>query len=221
MNRSRMIATCTACVLGIFLGGCWSRHPLSVRLDRYVDPVQLQELPRFDGSVILLADIEFWTDTQRVSRIPAARRSNTFILGPGAAEMAQAMLSQMFEDVTLVRNLDQVEDPKRFDYVIRLVHQTFNAKVFILPLISRQRYVVAFSAELSQRDGTRLAEVDAKGSEWFWTTTSGDRSPFEGETRDDRFLAKAQWTLNVAVQESLFRLMEELAELPILADHRR
>jgi hypothetical protein len=220
VNRSRMIAACTACVLGVILGGCWGQRPLSVRLDRFVDPVQLRKLPRFDGSMIILADVEFWTDTQRISGIPAARRGNTLILGPGAAEMTRIMLASMFDEVILVRSLDRVEQPKRFDYVIRLVHQSFKANVLILPLVSRQRYVVEFSAEISLLDGTRLAEIEAKGKEGFWTTTSGDRSPFEGDTRDDRFRAAAQPALNAAVQESLFRLVDELADLPFLDGDR-
>jgi hypothetical protein len=209
--NSHKILVCAACLLGISLAGCTTRGPASVRFPRYVNQAELEQLPKLTGSIVLLADADFWTDKQGVSRIPIARRGKSMIIGPGATEMADKMLTQMFDDVVEVRALSQVMEPERYEFVIRLVHGPFDGGTFILPLVSRQRYRVEIGAEVSRRDGTFIDRVDAEGSESFWLVSLGEASPFEG---DERLLKKASTTLNAALQETLFELMDELAELP-------
>jgi hypothetical protein len=186
-----------------------------VRFTRQVDKAELEKLPRLSGSVVLLVDAAFWTDREKVRRIPVARREKTFIIGPGAAEMADKMLSRIFDEVVQVRHLDRVEDPERFDFVIRLVHESFDDRTLFLPLFSRQRYLVDLAAEVSRLDGSFVGKIDARGSESFWLMHLAAANPFED---DERLLAKASKTLNAAVQESLFRLMDELGSLSVFSD---
>jgi hypothetical protein len=215
VNRPRTIAVCAACVLVVLIGGCARKGPVSVRFTRQVDGPELDQLPRLGGSVVLLVDPAFWTDREKVSRIPIARREKTFIIGPGAAEMADKMLSRMFDEVIDVRSLDRVEDPQRFDFVIRLVHESFDDRTLFLPLFSHQRYLVDLAAEVSRLDGTSLGKVNAQGAESFWLMNLAAANPLEG---DERLLDKASVTLNAAVQESLFGLMAELASLSVFSD---
>ena len=218
MNRSRTITACAACVLGILLGGCATKAPLAVRFNRQVDEAELTKLPRLGGSVVLLVDAAFWTGQEQRSRIPVARRAKSFIIGPGAAEMADRMLSRMFDEVIDVRSLDEVEDPQRFDLVIRLVHDSFDDQNLFFLLFSRQRYRIGLRAEVSRFNGSVVGRVHALGSESFWIMGLIEANPLEG---DSRLLRKAGKTLNLAVQESLFALMEELASLPTFSDGGR
>ena len=215
MNRSRTIVVFAACVLVVLLGGCATKGPLSVRFTRQVDEAELEQLSRQGGSVVLLVDAEFWTDREKIRRIPVARRKKTLLIGPGAAEMAAKMLSRMFDEVISVRNLDRVEDPERFDFVIRLVHESFDDLTLFLPLFSRHRYRVDLGAEVSRLDGSFVGKVAARGSESFWLMNLAAANPLEG---DERLLDKASKTLNAAVQESLFGMMDELGSLSIFSD---
>ncbi len=129
--------------------------------------------------------------------------------------MAGKMLSRMFDEVIDVRSLDQVENPERFDFVIQLVHESFDDRTFFLPLFSRHRYRVDLGAEISRLDGSSVGKVAARGSESFWLMNLAAANPLED---DERLLAKASKTLNAAVQESLFRLMGELGSLSIFSD---
>jgi hypothetical protein len=192
------------------LAGCSRKGPVAVRFTRQVDEAKLEALPKRSGSTILVVGGEFWTDRERVSRIPIARREKTFIIGPGAAEMAEKMLRRIFEDVERVRRLDQVEDPERFDFVIRLVQNSFDDRTLFLPFFSNQRYRVDLGAELSRPNGSRVGGVTARGSESFWLMNLAAANPFEG---DERLLDRAGMTLNAAVQESLFGLMDKLERL--------
>ena len=210
MNRSRRIAVLLACLLVVLVAGCSRKGPLSVRFTRQVDESGLQELPRLDGGVVLIVDADFWSDRQKISRIPVARREKTFIIGPGAAEMAERMLEVMFEEVVDACCLDQVPELERFDLVIRLVQESFDDRMLLLPFFSRQRYVVDLAAEVSRVDGGSLGKVEARGYESFWIMNLAAANPYQS---DARLLGKASTTLNAAVQESLFGLMDELASL--------
>lgn len=154
-------------------------------------------------------DREFWTDRQRVSRIPIARREKTFIIGPGAAEMTARMLQQMFDEVETARILERVEDRERFDYVIRLVHDSFDSRTLFLPLLTKRRYEVGVGAEVSSGDGSRVGRVGGTGADSFWLVGLSPENRLEG---DERIRAKASVTLNAAVQDALFELMEALDE---------
>ena len=134
----------------------------------------------------------------------------TFILGPGAAEMAGKLLARMFDEVVTVRRLELVEDPTKYDFVIRLVHGPFDDRTLLLPLFSNQRYRVDIGAEVYLLDESFLGKVNARGSESFWMMNLLAADLFKG---DSRLLEKASVTLNGAVQESLFELMEELEPL--------
>ena len=192
------------------LAGCSRKGPVAVRFTRQVDEAKLEALPKRSGSTILVVGGDFWSDRKRVSRIPIARREKTFIIGPGAAEMAEKMLRRMFEDVERVRRLDRVEEPERFDFVIRLVQNSFDDRTLFLPLFSNQRYRVDLGAEVSRPDGSLVGGVAARGSESFWMMNLAAANPFES---DERLLDRAGMTLNAAVQESLFELMDELERL--------
>jgi hypothetical protein len=217
VNRWPAIVACLACAL-ILSGGCARKGPVSVRFGRQVDQAQLERLPRLGGSVVLLADAAFWTDQEKAGRIPVARGEKTFIIGPSAAEMANKMLSRMFDQVEQVRTLDAIEGPERFDFVISLTHEAFDDQTLLLPLYSRQRYRLDLGAEVYRLDETFVAKVEARGSESFWLMNLVAASPFEG---NQRLLGKAAQTLNAAVQESLFGLMDELAGLPIFSHAER
>ena len=129
--------------------------------------------------------------------------------------MAGTMLSHMFDDVISVRNLDRVEDPERFDFVIRLVHESFDDQNLFFPFFSRQRYRVGLGAEVSRPNGSLVGSVDGRGSESFWLMSLGEMSPIDA---DERLLDKASKTLNAAVQESLLGLLDELASLSVFDD---
>ncbi|GAG44382.1 unnamed protein product, partial [marine sediment metagenome] len=201
--------------------GCSTQGPLAVRFGREIDEQMLAELPRRSGSVLLLADAAFWTDKQRVSRIPIARREKTFIIGPGAAAMAGSMLSRIFDEVVPARHLDRVENLERFDFVIRLVQESFDSRALFLPLLANHRFRVGLGAEVFRPDAgspgklDELGKVDAVGSESFWLLSIAPTNPLE---TDDRVLKKGARALNAAIQESLFALMDKLLELPELSD---
>jgi len=181
-----------------------------VRFIRHVDKAGLDQLTKRGGDVVLLADAEFWTD-RRISReIPIARREKTFIIGPGAAQMAGDMLARMFDEVVTVRRLELVPDLEYFDYVIRLVLDDFNDRTLSFPIFSNQRYLVELAAEVSRPDGSLVGRVDARGAESFWFRNLAAANP---NRSDAPLLEKASRTLNAAVQESLFELMDEVEEL--------
>lgn len=214
-SRAGLCAVGVACVLLALLSGCSRKGPVSVRFTRQVDEAGLSRLPSLDGSVLLIVDGAFWSDREKSRRIPIARREKTFIIGPGAAEMAERMLDRMFEVVVEECCLGQVPELERFDFVIRLVHESFDDRTLLLPFFSRQRYVVDLGAEVSLPDGTSLGNVDARGSESFWLMNLSAANPWKG---DQRLLDKASNTLNAAVQESLFGLMDELEPLLVLSN---
>ena len=110
MNRSQRITLIIFCIILIPIAGCSRKGPVSVRFTRQVDEAELLSLPKQNGSIVLVVGGEFWTDRNKVGRIPIARREKTFIIGPGAAEMAEKMLRQMFSRVERVRHADQGED---------------------------------------------------------------------------------------------------------------
>lgn len=217
MSRSGVIVVCAACLLTLLVVGC-TRTPLDVRLSRDVDEVALERLPRLGGSVVLLVDVAFWTSQERVGRIPLARREQTFTIGPGAAAMAEQMLSRMFDEVTRARYLDRVEDLQRYDFVIQLLHESFDDRNLYFLIGSRQSYRVGLGAAISRPDGPREAVVDGEGSESFWHLGLGEALPVEGKARLSK---RAGQTLNKAVQESLFGLMERLAATAVLAASNR
>ena len=212
MSRSSTIVVCAVCVLGLLVAGCARKGPLSIRFTRHVDDVRLEQLPRRSGSVVLLADAAFWTDQEKVGRIPVARREKSFFIGPGATEMASKMLQRIFDRVIDVRSLDHVEDPECFDFVIRLLHESFDDGTLFLPLFSRHRYRLDLGALVTHVDGSFIALVEARGSESFWSMNLAAANPLSES--DSGFLGKASRTLNAAVQESLFGLMDELESLP-------
>lgn len=207
--RSARAFTAAACALLVLCGGCTTHGPTAVRFGRRVDSERLAQLPRRGGAVLLHVDREFWTDRQRVSRIPIARREKTFIIGPGAAEMTARMLQQMFDEVETARVLERVEDRERFDYVIRLVHDSFDSRTLFLPLLTKRRYEVGVGAEVSSGDGSRVGRVGGTGADSFWLVGLSPENRLEG---DERIRAKASVTLNAAVQDALFELMEALDE---------
>ena len=214
----RAIVIVGACLVVSQTAGCTKRPPLDVRFSRHVDEVRLEALPQLGGSIVLLIDPAFWSSREKTSRIPVARREKKVIIGPGAAEMAGKMLSRMFDEVETARILDRVEDLDRFDFVVRLVHDFFDDSDIFLFLGSRQRYRIGLRAEVSRPDGTPVDRVHAVGSEAFWIVSLGEANPLEG---DERTARKAGETLNLAVQETLFELMEEIAALPEIAAARR
>jgi hypothetical protein len=183
---------------------------MAVRFGRQVDEAKLAQLPRRGGSVMLHVDAAFWTDRQRVSRIPIARREQSFIIGPGAAAMAGRMLGRMFDEVVDVRHIDRVEDRERFDYVIRLVHDSFDSRTLFLPLLTNRRFEVGIGAEISRGDGSPVSRVAGVGADSFWRF--GPAPPDSLFQKDSRVLLGASRTLNVAVQASLFQLMDALDE---------
>lgn len=181
-----------------------------MRFIRHVDKAGLDQLTKQGGDVVLLADAEFWTD-RRISReIPIARREKTFIIGPGASQMAGDMLARMFDEVVTVRRLELVPDLEYFDYVIRLVLDDFSDRTLSFPIFSNQRYLVELAAEVSRPDGSLVGRVDARGAESFWFRNLAAANP---NRNDAPLLEKASRTLNAAVQESLFELMDEVEEL--------
>ena len=97
---------------------------------------------------------------------------------------------------------------ERFDFVVRLVHESFDDRTLYLPLFSNQRYRVDLGAVVSRPNGADIGEATARGAESFWVLNLAAANPFED---DKRLLDRASRTLNEAVQESLFKLMDELA----------
>ena len=209
MKRSRLIAFTIICILLAPLSGCSRRGPVTVRFTRQVDAGKLEALPRLSGSVVLVVTSDFWTDRKRVERIPIARREKTFIIGPGAAAMAETMLNRMFSDVRRVRHADQMADAKPFDFAIRLVQDSFDDRTLFFPFFSNQRYRVDLGAEVSRPNGSLVGRVTARGAKSFWTMNLAAAIP----KNDERLLRRAGTSLNAAVQESLFELMDELEEL--------
>ncbi len=207
MGRSGTNFGVVVCLAVLLAGGC-SKAPLGVRFPRHVDEARLDALPRVGGSVLLLIDVAFWTSQEHMRRIPVARREKTFIIGPGAAQMAEQMLLRMFDEVERARRLDRVEDLDRFDHVIHLVHDSFDDLNIFLVLGSRQRYRVGLGAEVSRPDGTEEGSVHGVGKGAFWFLGLGE--PVEG---DDRLARRAGETLNRAVQASLFQMMDQLVAL--------
>ena len=136
--------------------GCARKGPVSVRFDQHVDETKLAELPRRSGSIVLVAGPDFWTDRKRVSQLPIVRREQTYIIGPGAAHMAETMLDRMFEAVERTRHLNRVEGPKDYAYVIRLIHTDFDDRTLFLPFFSNQRY--------RRRDQRRPVAAGGSGS---------------------------------------------------------
>ena len=181
MKRSRLIAFTIICILLAPLSGCSRRGPVTVRFTRQVDAGKLEALPRLSGSVVLVVTSDFWTDRKRVERIPIARREKTFIIGPGAAAMAETMLNRMFSDVRRVRHADQMADAEPFDFAIRLVQDSFDDRTLFFPLFSNQRYRVDLGAEVSRLDLRRRVMPPAK-----WTESLRLRSPFQAANRRDR-----------------------------------
>jgi hypothetical protein len=210
LNRPKRIALIIFCIILIPIAGCSRKGPVSVRFTRQVDEPELLSLPKQNGSIVLVVGGEFWTDRNKVGRIPIARREKTFIIGPGAAEMAEKMLRQMFSRVERVRRIDQVEDVEQFDFVIQLIHHGFDDRTLFLPFFSNQRYRVDLGAEVTRPNGSIVGEVTARGSESFWVMNLAAANPYEN---DERLLDRAGTVLNAAVQESLFELMDELEPL--------
>jgi hypothetical protein len=124
--------------------------------------------------------------------------------------MAGDMLARMFDEVVTVRRLELVPDLEYFDYVIRLVLDDFNDRTLSFPIFSNQRYLVELAAEISRPDGSLVGRVDARGAESFWFRNLAAANP---NRSDAPLLEKASRTLNAAVQESLFELMDEVEEL--------
>ena len=207
LNRSRFVAVSIACALLVLLAGCSRKGPVDVRFIRHVDKAGLDKLTKRGGDVVLLSDAEFWTDRQRSRAIPIARREKTFIIGPGASQMAGDMLARMFDEVVTVRRLDLVPDMIYFDYVIRLVLDSFDNRTLSFPLFSNQRYLVELGAEISRADGSIIGRIDSSGAESFWFRNLEAANTYRS---DANILEKASNTLNAAVQESLFEMMDEL-----------
>ena len=208
MTRTALVAALAGTLLVAGLG-CSSRAPMAVRFSRQVDPERIAELRRREGNVVLLADTEFWTDQQRVGRIPIARRAKTFIVGPSAAAMAHQILEQMFYRVEQARVLERVEDIERFDYVVRLTHDGFDSTTLFLPLMTYQRFSVAVGAELSRTDGTPLGRATGSSADSFLMLSTAPENPFEGE---GRIREKSSVSLNAAVQDALFELMGAIGQ---------
>lgn len=211
MPHPLRIALLTACVLGLLSAGCSTRGAMAVRFPRDIDEEKLAALPHLGGSVLLHVDAAFWTDQQRVNRIPIARRAQSFIIGPGAAAMAGRMLGRMFDEVVDVRHLDRVEDLERFDWVVHLVHDSFDSRTVFLPLLTNRRYEVGVSADVSRGDGARVGRVAGVGADSFWR--AGLAPPDSRFEKDARVLPGASATLNRAVQDCLFQLVDALEDL--------
>ena len=210
LNRLRFIAICVLCAFFVTLAGCSRKGPVNVRFPRDVDKAGLEALTKQGGVVVLLADAEFWTDRRRTRAIPIARRSKTFIIGPGATQMAGNMLKRVFDEVETVRRLELVPNLEDFDYVIQLFLENFDDRTISIPIFSNQRYLVELGAEISRPDGSVVGRVEGRGADSFWFRNLAAANP----NRDDApLLEKASNTLNSAVQESLFELMDELEEL--------
>ena len=210
VKRLRFVAVAMACALLVLLAGCSRKGPVTVRFTRHVDKLGLEQLTKQSGAVVLVADAAFWTDRKRLRGIPIARRPKTFIIGPGASEMTGKMLARMFDEVVTARHLDRVPDLQRFDFVIQLVLDSFDDRTLTIPFFSNQRYRVDLGAEISRPDGSFVGRVDARGSESWWFLNLAAANPWEG---DARLLERASRTLNAAVQESLFELMDDLEVL--------
>jgi len=210
LSRLRFIALFAACALLVSLAGCSRKGPVSVRFVRDVDKADLEQLSKQGGDIVLLTDAAFWTDRISTRAVPIARRSKTYIIGPGASQMAGDMLSRMFDEVEIVRRLDHVPNLGRYDFVIQLFLDEFDDRTLSVPLFSNLRYLVELGAEVSRPDGTVVGRVEGRGSESFWFRNLAAANPYRS---DERILEKASTTLNAAVQESLFELMEELEEL--------
>jgi hypothetical protein len=207
LNRSRFIAVSIACALLVLLAGCSRKGPVDVRFIRHVDKAGLDQLTKQGGDVVLLADAAFWTDRETSRAVPIARREKTFIIGPGATQMAGEMLARMFDQVVTVRRLELVPDLAYFDYVIQLVLDSFDDRTLTFPIFSNQRYLVELGAEITRADGSFVGRIDTHGAESFWFRNLAAANPYRS---DARLLEKASNTLNAAVQESLFEMMDEL-----------
>lgn len=210
MKRSVVVGLCVALVLVFSAGGCARKGPLSVRFTRQIDEEKLKALPKREGRVIVLVDQAFWTDRSQVRKIPIVRREKNFIIGPGAAEMARRMLGQIFDEALEARTLNEIETIERFDYIIRLTHEGFDDRTLYLPLFSQHRYKLTLGANVSRLDGMKIGSVSARGSEWFLRFSL---LPTDPRKHERPLLEKASRTLNAAVQESLFGMMDELEEL--------
>jgi hypothetical protein len=210
LYRPRFVAVSIGCCLLMLLAGCSWRGPVAVRLSRDVDKASLEQLTKQGGDVVLLADSAFWTDRHTTRSIPIARRSKTFIIGPGATQMVGEMLGRIFDEVVTVRNLDLVPDLARFDYVIHLVLDDFDTRTINLPIFSNGRFFVELGADVTRADGAFVGRLKSSGSKSFWFGN------LEADNTDGVYsdiLERASKTFNAAVQESLFGMMEELEEL--------
>ena len=204
--RSVSLLACAGLALSLVVS-CTTRAPTAVRFGREVDFERIAQLTRRGGRVVMLVDAAFWNDQQRVGRIPIARRGKTFIIGPGAAEMAKRMLDQVFDEVVETRLLERV-DLQRFDYVVRLVHDSFDSRTLFIPLLTNRRFEVGIGAELSRAaDGYPLARVSGLGSDSFWQFSLTPENRLES---DAPIREKGSVAMNAAVQDALFDLMESL-----------
>ena len=181
-----------------------------MRFIRHVDKARLDKLTKQGGDIVLLADVAFWTDRETKRAIPIARRAKTFIIGPGATQMAGEMLARMFDEVVTVRNLDRVPDLARFDYVVQLVLDSFDDRTFSLPLISNQRYRVELGAAITRADGSPVGRTSTRGAKSFWFMNLQAADTY---STNPAIVEKASNTLNAAVQESLFEMMDELESI--------
>jgi hypothetical protein len=210
LNRPRLIAVSVGCSLLMLLAGCSWRGPVKVRFERDVDKARLKDLTKQSGDVVLLADMAFWTDRETTRAIPIARRAKSFIIGPGATQMVEEMLNHIFDEVVTVRNLDLVPDLPRFDYVIKLVHDGFDNRTISFPFFSNSRVRVELGAEVTRADGSFVGRLESSGAKsfWFWNLEADNTDGIYSD-----ILERASKTLNAAVQESLFGMMDELEDL--------
>jgi hypothetical protein len=210
LYRPRLIAVSIGCSVLMLLAGCSWRGPVDVRFGREVDKAGLEKLTKQSGDIVLLADITFWTDRDTKRAIPIVRRAKTFIIGPGATQMVEEMLKRIFDEVVTVRNLDLVPDLPRFDYVIKLVHDGFDSRTISFPFFSNGRVLVELGAEVTRADGSFVGRLKSRGAKsfWFWNLEADNTDGIYSD-----ILERASKTLNAAVQESLFGMMDELEEL--------
>ncbi len=210
LYRPRLIALSLCSVLLMLLAGCSWRGPVEVRFGREVDKAGLEQLTKRSGDVVLLADTAFWTDQQTTSAIPIARREKTFIIGPGATQMVEEMLTHVFDEVVTARDLDFVPDLPRFDYVIKLALNGFDNRTISFPFFSNGRFLVELGAEVTRADGSFVGKLESSGAKsfWFWNLEANNTDGIYSD-----ILERASKTLNAAVQESLFGMMDGLEEL--------
>ena len=94
--------------------------------------------------------------------------------------------------------------------MIKLALDDFDNRTINFPFRSNGRFVVELGAEVTRADGSFVGRLSSRGANslWFWNLEADNTDGIYSDILD-----RASKTLNAAVQESLFGMMDELEEL--------